>query len=118
MLRKFLLKKQAMFLKKMLNVYLVLIFITTYELKLFLTHANLLYVIYFLQNHVYCLYKVLVDIVVVDYPGVSHRFRIIYNLLSIVYNVRLRLVLEVGELQSIPSVTSLFLSANWAEREV
>lgn len=110
--------KQASLYQKLLNFYIILIFITTYELKIFANSTEFLYLLYFLQNHTYCLYKVLTDIVVVDYPGKYFRFYVIYNLLSVIYNIRLRVILKVRELEPIPSLTSLYLSANWSEREV
>jgi len=110
--KQIILKKQAFFYKKVLNFYLSMIFITTYELKLFSTSSYLLYLLYFLQNHTYSMYKVLVDIVVVDYPGLRNRFRIIYCLLSFIYNSRIRVVIEANELEAIPSLTSIFFSSS------
>jgi NADH/F420H2 dehydrogenase subunit C len=115
--KQIILKKQAIFYKKILSFYLSLIMITTYELKLFTSIKHLLYLLYFLQNHTYSLYKVLVDIVVIDYPGTANRFRIVYCLLSFLYNARMRVVIEANELESVPSLASLYFSANWSERE-
>ena len=58
------------------------------------------------------------DITAVDYPGRSERFELIYQLLSVTLNQRLRLVVPIAENAVAPSVTGLFTSADWAEREV
>ena len=60
----------------------------------------------------------LIDLTAVDYPDRKNRFDIVYQLLSMQNNIRLRLVVRVGEGQAVPSVTGVFMSANWAEREV
>ena len=60
----------------------------------------------------------LIDLTAVDYPDRKHRFDMIYQMLSMQNNMRLRLVAAVGEGQAVPSVTGVFLAANWAEREV
>ena len=60
----------------------------------------------------------LIDLTAVDYPDRKYRFDIIYQMLSMQNNMRLRLVAAVGEGQAVPSVTGVFLAANWAEREV
>ena len=60
----------------------------------------------------------LIDLTAVDYPDRKYRFDMIYQMLSMQNNMRLRLVAAVGEGQAVPSATSVFLAANWAEREV
>ena len=64
------------------------------------------------------LFKQLVDVTAVDYPERAERFDIVYNLLSLRHNLRLRVKIRAGETVSIPSVTGIFSSANWLEREV
>ena len=60
----------------------------------------------------------LIDLTAVDYPDRKDRFVVVYQMLSMHNNMRLRLVATVGEGQAVPSATSVFLAANWAEREV
>ena len=60
----------------------------------------------------------LIDLTAVDYPDRRYRFDMIYQILSMQNNIRLRLVAAVGEGQAVPSGTGVFLAANWAEREV
>ena len=62
--------------------------------------------------------KVVSDIIAVDYPGRSNRFDIIYQILSQRYNSRMNVLVSIGELSSIPSITSLYKGASWYEREV
>jgi len=71
----------------------------------------------FLKNHTNTQFKMLIDITTVDYPSRSSRFEVVYQLLSIHYNARIRVKTNVDELTPIESVSSLFPSANWFERE-
>ena len=71
----------------------------------------------FLKNHTNTQFKMLIDITAVDYPSRSSRFEVVYQLLSIHYNARIRVKTNVDELTPIESVSSLFPSANWFERE-
>ena len=59
----------------------------------------------------------LIDITAVDYPERTSRFDLVYLLLSITNNMRVRVVASVAEGQAVPSVTPIFMSANCAERE-
>lgn len=60
----------------------------------------------------------LIDVCGVDYLGRDPRFDVVYNLLSLVYNQRLRIKVAVEEGVPVPSVFSVYSSANWWEREV
>ena len=60
----------------------------------------------------------LTDLTAVDYPNRPYRFEMVYQLLSITQNQRLRLLVAVDEGAVVPSVISVFNAANWAEREV
>ena len=60
----------------------------------------------------------LIDLTAVDYPERKDRFDVVYQMLSMSNNMRLRVVATVGEGQTVPSVTGVFMAANWAEREV
>ena len=63
-------------------------------------------------------FKQLVDITAVDYPEREKRFKIIYLLLSHENNLRIVINLNISEKIKIPSITKIFPSANWMEREV
>jgi len=72
----------------------------------------------FLKNHINTQFKVLIDITAVDYPSRALRFEIVYNLLSISYNARIRIKTCIDETTPVASVTELYSSAGWWEREV
>ena len=63
-------------------------------------------------------FKQLIDITAVDYPENQKRFKIVYLLLSHELNQRIILSYYIDENQQIPSLTKIFPSANWMEREV
>ena len=72
----------------------------------------------YLRDNAKCQFKQLIDIFAVDYPEEEERFEVNYNLLSLKYNVRLRLKVTTDEETSVPSVVPLFSTAIWFEREV
>lgn len=72
----------------------------------------------YLKNHTNAQYKVLVDVTAVDYPSRELRFEVVYNLLSIQYNSRIRVKTVVDEITPISSATTVFSSAAWWEREI
>ena len=71
----------------------------------------------FLKDHTQTQYKVLIDVTAVDYPSREQRFEVVYNLLSIHHNSRLRIKTSVDEITPVDSLVSLYNSANWWERE-
>jgi NADH-quinone oxidoreductase subunit C len=74
-------------------------------------------VLQFLRDDPRCGFTVLCDICGVDYPDRPLRFEIVYNLLSMRHNQRIRLKVVTDEGQPVPSAVSLFSSAGWWERE-
>uniref|UniRef100_A0A6M8B1Y9 NADH dehydrogenase [ubiquinone] iron-sulfur protein 3 n=2 Tax=Anthoceros TaxID=3233 RepID=A0A6M8B1Y9_ANTPU len=89
-------------------------------------HENILYsnpdylfqLIWFLKHHTNTRFQVLIDICGVDYPPRKRRFEVVYNLLSIRYNSRIRVQSSVNEITPIFLVVGIFPSAGWWEREV
>ncbi|MFM7673314.1 MAG: NADH-quinone oxidoreductase subunit C [Candidatus Fonsibacter sp.] len=79
---------------------------------------DLFKLIIFFKNHPILKFRQLVDILGVDYPTKNKRFEIIYLLLSHEINLRIVLKIQVEDGESVPSITDIFLSANWLEREV
>ncbi|MEG9861063.1 MAG: NADH-quinone oxidoreductase subunit C [Parvularculales bacterium] len=79
--------------------------------------SHIMSVLKFLRDDGMCRFTVLLDICGVDYPGRQRRFDIVYHLLSMTRNLRIRIKLPVGEGTMVPSVCSLFPTANWYERE-
>ena len=71
----------------------------------------------YLRDDPNCLFKVLLDISGVDYPDKSKRFEIVYHLQSLRLNQRIRVKVLCEEEEIIPSVSGVFSSANWYERE-
>ena len=74
-------------------------------------------VLVFLRDDPLCLFKVLIDICGVDYPERAKRFDVVYHLLSLVHNQRIRIKVATDEATPIPSVTGVHSSADWFERE-
>ena len=75
-------------------------------------------VVTFLRDDPMCLFKVLVDICGTDYPERPKRFDVVYNLLSLVHNQRIRIKVEADDETPVPSITGIHNSANWFEREI
>ena len=74
--------------------------------------------ILFLKTNEKCKFKQLIDITAVDYPQREKRFKIIYLLLSHENNLRIVININIDEKINVPSITKIFPSANWMEREV
>jgi len=63
-------------------------------------------------------YQQLMEIAGVDYPSRSERFEVVYHLLSVTRNHRIRIRVSTDEEKPVPSVTGIFPVAGWLEREV
>ena len=79
---------------------------------------NLSSVVLFLKTNEKCKFKQLIDITAVDYPKFEKRFKVIYLFLSHENNLRIVLNVNINESTEVPSITKIFPSANWMEREV
>jgi len=79
---------------------------------------NLLNVTQFIKTHKDMRFRQLIDITVVDYPEQTQRFKVVYLFLSHEFNQRIILSYFINENEVISSLTSIFPSANWMEREV
>ena len=79
---------------------------------------DLLEVMLFLKNNNEIKFKQLIDITAVDYPENERRFKIVYLLLSHEFNSRIIISFYINENEIVTSLTSIFPSANWMEREV
>ena len=88
------------------------------ELLIEINEADLLDVIQFLKSNDNCKFRQLIDIAGVDYPDEDNRFQLIYLFLSHENNSRIKLKIKFQVNQIIPSITKIFPSANWMEREV
>ena len=74
--------------------------------------------ILFLKTNEKCKFKQLIDITAVDYPQKEKRFKIVYLLLSHENNLRIVINIPIKDKDSVASITKIFPSANWMEREV
>ena len=71
-----------------------------------------------LRDDKYAAFNQLSDLTAVDYPERPERFEMVYQLLSMKNNIRLRVLMPIDKGQAVPSIVGLFSAANWAEREV
>jgi NADH/F420H2 dehydrogenase subunit C len=79
---------------------------------------NLLFILTFLKNHINYKYNLLTCISGIDILQSQYRFGVIYELLSITFNSRIRVKVFVNEITSIESSITVFCNANWWEREI
>ncbi|MBL22261.1 MAG: NADH-quinone oxidoreductase subunit C [Rhodospirillaceae bacterium] len=88
------------------------------ELSLHVESEHLQRVMRVLKTDTACLFHVLIDVCGVDFPERTPRFDVVYNLLSLKHNLRLKVKVAVDEDDQIPTVAGIFPSAGWYEREV
>ena len=88
------------------------------QLYLSIDNEDLLDVILFLKTNEDTKFKQLIDITAVDYPENSKRFKMVYLFLSHQYNQRIVISSLINENELVSSLTKIFPSANWMEREV
>jgi NADH-quinone oxidoreductase subunit C len=87
------------------------------ELTLEVQTGAIVRVLTYLRDQPNCQFKMLIDICGVDYPEREQRFDVVYHLLSLKHNQRIRVKVATDEVTPVPSVTGVFGSANWYERE-
>lgn len=87
------------------------------ELTLYVAPSAVVPTMMFLRDHTLTQFKQLIDISGCDYPSRSQRFEVVYHLLSIRNNARLRVKTYADEVTPVPSVTGIYRSADWFERE-
>ena len=92
--------------------------ITHQQLYLNIDSKDLIDVAIFLKTNKDSKFRQLIDITAVDYPEKEKRFKLVYLFLSHEFNQRLIVKYSIAENEVIPSLTSIFPSANWMEREV
>ncbi|MTH76266.1 NADH-quinone oxidoreductase subunit C [Paracoccus aestuariivivens] len=88
------------------------------ELTVNATPSGLVGLIEFLRNDANCRFSTLIDITAVDNPQRPARFDIVYHLLSMYQNQRIRVKAQIREDEIVPSLTGVFPGANWYEREI
>ncbi|MFZ5781591.1 MAG: NADH-quinone oxidoreductase subunit C [Pseudomonadota bacterium] len=87
------------------------------ELMLETTPEKIVELLTFLRDDERCLFKQLVDVCGVDWPDREKRFDVVYNLLSLKHNRRIRVKVATDEATPVPSAAAVFSSAGWFERE-
>jgi len=93
--------------------------VSGFEVELKVPSKKIYPLIYFLNKHSLCMFKLMVDIVCSDVPGKLNRFSLVYNLLSVQFNRRIRVISKIKENTcKILSLVSLYRSVGWSEREV
>jgi NADH-quinone oxidoreductase subunit C len=88
------------------------------EFSIEVEEIDLIDVVQFLKSNESCKFKQLIDIAGVDYPENEKRFELVYLLLSHEHNTRIKVIIKFQIDQTISSLTKIFPSANWMEREV
>ena len=91
--------------------------ITHGELTLTARAEQIAPILTFLRDDPRCLFTTLIDICGVDYPDRPKRFDVVYHLLSMRLNHRVRIKLQTDEQIAVPSVASIYPCADWFERE-
>jgi NADH dehydrogenase (ubiquinone) Fe-S protein 3 len=93
--------------------------VSGFEVELSVVSKKIYPLVLFLNKHSLFLFKLMIDIICSDLPGKSHRFCLVYNLLSIKFNTRIRVISRIKEnVGQILSLVSLYRSISWSEREV
>jgi NADH-quinone oxidoreductase subunit C len=87
------------------------------ELIINVTRDAIVKVLTFLRDDVNCQFKMLMELCGVDYPEREDRFDVVYCLLSLTLNQRIRVKTQTNESAAVPSVAGVFSAANWWERE-
>nr|YP_007890531.1 NADH dehydrogenase subunit 9 [Andalucia godoyi]AGH24025.1 NADH dehydrogenase subunit 9 [Andalucia godoyi] len=105
-------------LAQMLPQYVESVHVSKGELTLVVKPSFIAETLRFLRDHTQSQFESLVEITAIDYPERENRFDVVYCLLSYHYNTRLIVKTMVSEMTPLVSVTSLYPSANWYEREV
>ncbi|EXJ53936.1 NADH-ubiquinone oxidoreductase 30.4 kDa subunit, mitochondrial [Cladophialophora yegresii CBS 114405] len=88
------------------------------ELCIYIPPSGVIPVFSFLKYHTAAEYTMVASITGVDFPTKNYRFEVVYNLLSVRHNSRIRVKTYADETSPVPSITSLYDGANWYEREV
>lgn len=79
---------------------------------------NVIFILFFLKNHYYTQFNILVDLTAIDYLSKKPRFNIVYIIRSVNYNISIIVRVFSDGFVAIPSVTKIYSGSNWLEREV
>ncbi|XP_023783672.1 NADH dehydrogenase [ubiquinone] iron-sulfur protein 3, mitochondrial [Cyanistes caeruleus] len=107
------------YVAEILPKYIQQVQVTCYnELELLIHPDGIIPVLTFLRDHTNAQFKSLADLTAVDVPSRQYRFEIVYNLLSLRFNSRIRVKTYTDELTPVDSAVPVHKAANWYEREV
>ena len=87
------------------------------ELTLVVQASDIVYALTYLRDDPACAFRCFIDICGADYPAREKRFDVVYHLLSLRHNTRIRVKVQTDDQTSVPSVIDVFPAANWFERE-
>ncbi len=104
--------------KNSIQIFDCKVLVSNNELSVESSKSDFIRIILFLKDHPNTSFDVLVDICAVDYPDRKNRFEIVYQLLSISLNLRMKLKLQVKEDEPVESLSNIYPCANWYEREI
>ena len=104
--------------KNSIQIFDCKVLVSNSELSVQSSKLDFIRIILFLKDHPNTSFDVLVDICAVDYPDRKNRFEIVYQLLSISLNLRMKLKLQVKEDEPVESLSNIYPCANWYEREI
>ncbi len=105
-------------IKTLLNFCKFELFIEKNEISLNCSSKDLSKILLFFKDNPSLSMECLIDITAVDYPEKVDRFLVVYNLLSISKNFRLKIKVKLPENEAIPTVNEIFSCASWYEREI
>ena len=92
--------------------------VSSNEISLLCSKNDLKKIILFLKDNPSFNLDTLIDITAIDFPSESKRFTVVYNLLSVTKNFRLKIKIKISENESVQSICDVFCCANWYEREI
>ena len=104
--------------KNSIQIFDCKVSVSNNELSVESSKSDFIRIILFLKDHPNTSFDVLIDICAVDYPDRKNRFEIVYQLLSISLNLRMKLKLQVKEDEPVESLSNIYPCANWYEREI
>jgi NADH-quinone oxidoreductase subunit C len=87
------------------------------ELTIATSAADIIKVVTFLRDDESCQFVSFIDVTAIDWPARERRFDVVYHFLSPKLNRRIRVKIEIGETETVPSIIGVFPGADWFERE-
>ncbi|XP_060890063.1 NADH dehydrogenase [ubiquinone] iron-sulfur protein 3, mitochondrial-like [Labrus mixtus] len=107
------------YVSEMMPKYIQQVQVTCYnELEVMIHPDGVVPVLTFLRDHTNAQFRNMIDLTPVDIPSRQNRFEIVYNLLSLRYNSRIRVKTYTDELTPVDSAVPVHMAANWYEREL